>query len=51
MASFEKSRNSLQTGVGVQPLFMLGRDRSPVMLTCSRQLTGAHKGPEAVSHA
>jgi hypothetical protein len=33
MASLEKSRNSLQTGVGVEPLFMLRCDRSPVMLT------------------
>jgi hypothetical protein len=27
MASLEKSRNSLQTGVGVKPLFMLRCDR------------------------
>jgi hypothetical protein len=33
MASLEKSRNSLQTGVGVEPLFMLRCDRTPVMLT------------------
>ena len=32
MASLEKSRNSLQIGVGVEPLFMLRCDRSPVML-------------------
>ena len=38
MASLEKSRNSLQTGVGVEPLFMLRCDRSPVMLTWLRQL-------------
>jgi hypothetical protein len=39
MASLEKSRNSLQTGAGAEPLFMLRCDRSPVMLTCFRQLT------------
>jgi hypothetical protein len=39
MTSLEKSRNSLQTGVGVEPLFMLRCDRSPVMLTCSRHLS------------
>jgi hypothetical protein len=39
MASLEKSRNSLQTGVGVEPLFMLRCDRSPVMLTWFRQQT------------
>jgi hypothetical protein len=33
MASLEKSRNSLQTGVGTEPLFMLRCDWSPVMLT------------------
>jgi len=33
MASLEKSRNSLQTGVGAEALFMLRCDRSPVMLT------------------
>jgi hypothetical protein len=33
MASLEKSRNSLQTGVGVKHLFMLRCDRNPVMLT------------------
>jgi hypothetical protein len=33
MASLEKSSNSLQTGVGVEPLFMLRCDRNPVMLT------------------
>jgi hypothetical protein len=33
MASLEKSRNSLQKGVGVEPLFMLRCDRSPVMLS------------------
>jgi hypothetical protein len=33
MASLEKSRNSLQTGVGVEALFILRCDRSPVMLT------------------
>ena len=37
MASLEKSRNSLQTGVGAEPLFMLRCDRSPVMLTWFRQ--------------
>jgi hypothetical protein len=37
MASLEKSRNSLQTGVGVEPLFMLRCDRSPVMLTWFRK--------------
>jgi hypothetical protein len=40
MASLEKSRNSLQIRVGVEPLFMLRCDRSPVILTCSRKLTG-----------
>jgi hypothetical protein len=35
MASLEKSRNSLQTGVSVKSLFMLRCDRSPVMLTWS----------------
>jgi len=34
LTSLEKSRNSLQTGIGVEPLFMLRCDRSPVMLTC-----------------
>lgn len=34
MASLEKSRNSLQQVVGVEPLFMLCCDRFPVMLTC-----------------
>ena len=38
MASLEKSRNSLQTGSGVEPLFMLSCERSPVMLTWFRQL-------------
>jgi hypothetical protein len=38
MASLEKSRNSLQTGVGVEPLFMLRCDRGPVMLTWLQQL-------------
>jgi hypothetical protein len=33
MASLEKSRNSLQTGVGIKPLFVLRCDRTPVMLT------------------
>jgi hypothetical protein len=33
MASLEKSRNSLQTGVRVEALFMLRCDRNPVMLT------------------
>jgi hypothetical protein len=33
MASLEKSRNSLQTGVGAEALFILRCDRSPVMLT------------------
>jgi len=33
MASLEKSRNSLQTGFGVEPFFMLRCDRSPVMVT------------------
>ena len=37
-ASLEKSRNSPQTGVGAEPLFMLRCDRSPVMLTWFRQL-------------
>ena len=40
MTSLVKSRNSLQTGVGVEPLFVLRRDRSPVMLTCLQQLPG-----------
>jgi hypothetical protein len=39
LTSLEKSRNSLQTGVGVEPLFMLRCDRSPVMLTWLQQLT------------
>ena len=39
MASLEKSLNSLQTGVGVEALFMLRCDRSPVMLTWLQQLT------------
>ena len=34
-----KSRNSLRTEVGVEPLFMLSCDRSPVMLTWLRQFT------------
>jgi len=38
MASLEKSHNSLQIGVGVEPLFMLRCDRSPVMLTWFQQL-------------
>ena len=38
MASLEKSGNSLQTGVGVEPLFMLRCDRIPIMLTWLRQL-------------
>jgi hypothetical protein len=38
MASLEKSRNSLQTGSGGEPLFMLSCDWSPVMLTWFRQL-------------
>jgi hypothetical protein len=33
MASLEKSLNSLRTGGGAEPLFMLRCDRSPVMLT------------------
>jgi hypothetical protein len=33
MASLEKSRNSLQTGVSADPLFMPSCVRSPVMLT------------------
>jgi len=33
MASLEKSRNLLQTEVGVERLFMLRCDRIPVMLT------------------
>jgi hypothetical protein len=37
MASLEKSCKSLQTGVGVEPLFMLRCDRSPVMLTWLHQ--------------
>ncbi len=32
-ASLEKSRNSLQPVVGVEPLFMPRCDRIPVMLT------------------
>jgi hypothetical protein len=39
IASLEKSRNSLQTGSKLNPLFMLRCDRTPVMLTCSQQLT------------
>ena len=38
MASLEKSRNSLQTGVGMGPLFMLRGDRIPVMLIWFPQL-------------
>jgi hypothetical protein len=34
MASLEKSLNSLRTGGGAEPFFMLRCDRSPVMLTC-----------------
>jgi hypothetical protein len=37
-ASLEKSRNSLQKGVGAEPLFMLHCDRCPVMLTWLDQL-------------
>jgi hypothetical protein len=39
MASLEKSRNSLQKGVSVKPLFMLRCDRIPVVLTWFRQLS------------
>jgi hypothetical protein len=42
MASLEKSGNSLQTGVGVEPLFMLRCDRIPIMLTWFRQLTPSY---------
>jgi serine/threonine protein kinase len=33
LASLEKSRNSLQTRGGMEPLFILRCDRNPIMLT------------------
>jgi hypothetical protein len=38
MASLEKSRNSLQTAGGAEPLFVLRCDRSLVVLTWLQQL-------------
>jgi hypothetical protein len=39
MASLERAVTHCKEGVGVEPLFMLRCDRSPVMLTWLRQLS------------